>query len=134
MLFPKAPETEIEITKIIGYNCKVNFSALGGDLISCFGNDDASPGQMWSAELTEERGPHLCPRTISWRGEVGAEDKKQMPEDTEAARPSHLRLGGLWVRDVAESRVSDSNAGLPAPSGIIIYLRQSCPLTQQNYS
>lgn len=76
MLFPKAPETEIEITKIIGYNYKVNFRALGGDLISCFGNDDASPGQLWFAELTEESGPHLCPRAISWRGEVGAEDKK----------------------------------------------------------
>lgn len=125
MLFPKAPETEIEITKIIGYNYKVNVRALGGDLVSCFGNDDASPGQMWSAELAKESGPHLCAQTISWRGEEGA-------EDPEAARPSSLWLGGLWVRDIAESRVSVSDAGFPAPSGIISYLRQSCPLTHNN--
>lgn len=125
MLFPKAPETEIEITKIIGYNYKVNVRALGGDLVSCFGNDDASPGQMWSAELAKESGPHLCAQTISWRGEEGA-------EDPEAARPSSLWLGGLWVRDIAESRVSVSNAGFPAPSGIISYLRQSCPLTHNS--
>lgn len=125
MLFPKAPETEIEITKIIGYNYKANVRALGGDLISCFGNDDASPGQTWSAELAKESGPHLCPQTISWRGAEGA-------EDTEAARPSSLWLGGLWVRDVAESRVSVSSAGVPAPSGIMSYLKQSCPLKHNN--
>lgn len=44
MLFPKAHEIEMEITKIIGCNDKLN-SWAWGNTISCFGNDGSPLGQ-----------------------------------------------------------------------------------------
>lgn len=48
MLFPKSQETEIEITKIIGCNYRVNLRTLGGELISGFGDDGTSPARRSS--------------------------------------------------------------------------------------
>lgn len=71
MLFPKAHETEIEITKIIGCNYKANFRALGEDLISCLGKDGASLGQTWFPKLAKESSPQLCPHLHLLEGRKG---------------------------------------------------------------
>lgn len=115
MLFPKAHETEIEITKIIGCDYKVNFRALGGDLISCFGNDGASLCQTWVPELAKESSPHLCPQTISQRGKgvcgVGrGSQKNRCQRKSKLAGPKNRGLEASCSGASAESRFSLSSS------------------------
>lgn len=124
-LFPKAHETQIEMTKIIGRNYKVNFRALGGDLISCFGNDGASLCQTWVPELAKEGSPHPYSQTISWRGEgVSGEGRgrqeKRRQRKRKRAGPENWGLEVVCSGTLAESRFSVSSTGFPAPLASLV--------------
>lgn len=95
MHFPKAHEIEIEITKIIGCNYKVNLRAWG-DLTSCFRNDDASLGQTGfqstprMAALTSE--PRPCPggrggAEYLGRGSAMGRDREIDARESESQQP-----------------------------------------------
>lgn len=72
---------------------------------------------------------HTISVSVSGRGE-GAEGRNVDARGRKSCRPRKLRPRGFWFRD--ESRFGVSNAGFPAPSGVLGYLRQSCQLTKQS--
>lgn len=100
-LFPKAHETQIEMTKIIGRNYKVNFRALGGDLISCFGNDGASLCQTWVPELAKEGSPH-CPwemfpnHLLEGRGSIWGGQRGGKKRDARESESWQAQKTGAW--------------------------------------